>query len=55
MPYLCPAMEVIVIAMQTAIAMLVTTISVERYLAIVHPFSRMADINPETVLKVGNT
>ena len=53
MPYLCPAIETILFAMECATGLLVTTISVERYMAIVHPFSRMADISPATVRKVG--
>ena len=52
-PYLCPVMEVTQTMMLTLIAMLVTAINVERYVAIVHPFSRLADISPKTVLKVG--
>ena len=53
MPYLCPAIEITLFAMECATGLLVTTISVERYMAIVHPFSRMADISPATVRKVG--
>ena len=46
-------MVVIIFAMECAIMMLVTTISVERYMAIVHPFSRMADISPANIRNVG--
>ena len=51
--FLCPAVEIILTAIQTLIAMLVTAITFERYVAIVHPFSRLVDIRPKTILKVG--
>ena len=52
-PYLCPAREVFKTISQTLISTLVTAVSIERYFAVVHPFSRMADISPKTVFMVG--
>ena len=52
-PYLCPAREVFKTINQTLISTLVTAVSIERYFAVVHPFSRMADISPKTVFMVG--
>ena len=52
-PYLCPGRTLVEFVLQTLTVMLVTTVSVERYIAIVHPFSRMADVGSATVLKVG--
>ena len=52
-PYFCSVREEVYFVLQTLVAMLVTTISVERYIAVAHPFSRMADISSKTVKKVG--
>ena len=51
-PYLCSGLEGIRFILQTLISMLVTTINIERYIAIVHPFSRLVDVSSKTVRMV---
>ena len=52
-PYLCSGLAEIQFVLQTLIAMLVTTISMERYIAIVHPLSRLTSVSSKTVVTVG--